>query len=126
MALRYGTPVRIGGVLYNAGGKKATAAVARLQKNNKEIDNNDGSTKKEQVIPAPVETPATPVSPPSPVINLDTSALVASNERLSEVINKVLETKQPGPAAPVTQWTFDIIRDNKGLIKSMTAKASAG
>jgi len=77
-----------------------------------------------ELVPEPVPEPVMPVAP---VVNIDLDGLTASNAKLLETITEVLKGQKPAiplePAAKITEWQFDVQRDDKGFIKGMTAKA---
>lgn len=68
-----------------------------------------------------------PVAPPVVNVAVDLEGLSQGNAALASTIIKVLEAQKPAtpsePAARITEWQFDVQRDDKGFIKGMTAKA---
>lgn len=75
--------------------------------------------------PAPPEDvrPPQEVVVPASVINIDMSRFTEDNAAALKAITEAIKAQQPVPARP-TEWHFDFVRDDKGFLKSVIAKAT--
>lgn len=117
-ALARGVSVTLSGETFNAEKRKVPLAQQKLR-SFKRRESKPTTPAPEPVVVEVIKEPAGPL--PAPIINIDMEKFTSDNAAMLAAITEAVKVQQPAPKP--TEWQFDIQRDDRGFIKSMTAKA---
>jgi len=134
LALAKGVSVTVDGKTFNNTRTKVSAGRQALHKplskSAKEARTKTAKEKEEaaaaalvppEIAPAPQPTPS---PPPEINVTVDLSELKDSNTKMLEAFTEAIKKQGiPQLPTPPAEWEFSVKRDDKGFIKTMTAKA---